>query len=80
MTDSNLNYRIVEAKALENTLVCLHSNYATGLVNVLPIKNKILRLLQLQKELKEDYSVDYDSSLLYDFTSNEEVTEDVNIS
>lgn len=70
LTANNL---IVECKAIESVLKNL-IGYADGIdLSLKPVKDKVLRFLEIQKILKEDYNIDYSSSLLYDFTQLQEV-------
>lgn len=66
---------IVEVKALEDILRRLCTVYADGkkIFNNAFIKQIVIRLLYIQKALKEDYNITYNSSLLFDFSILEEV-------
>ena len=72
-----MNELILQIKALEYLLTQLYTQFV-GL-NVLesePLQSKIEDMLRLQKTLKEEYSVDYSSSLLNNFDYFSEVNTD----
>ena len=63
--DSNVNNIILEIKAIETILIRLHGQYVgLNVLDAEPLQEKIKDMLDLQKKLKEEYNITYNSSLL----------------